>query len=355
MIAVRLLWLAVLLVAVPAWVGNCFLNVDKPCKNPVFLWISGQMLLWAGFQVICVPVILLEGRMWMVTAAYCCYILLLLILATIRYSRQPRGLRVVPEAKPEKAVIILWVLFGVLLLVQLLLAVLMVYGDGDDAYYVAISSAAEESGKMYQKIPYTGMNTELDVRHGLAPFPIWIAWLAQMTGITTVIVAKTLVPIVLISMTYGIFYLLGSRVLFTGEGRTQRKWALPAFLLCTEVLVLFGDYSFYTVENFMIARSRQGKAALGSILIPMIFFLLLTLFRRIQEEQKVTPGFWILLGSVMTACCLASTMGALLACMLVGTAGLCGAVSYRKWKLVLPLMGCCIPCIIYAGMYLLLG
>lgn len=355
MIAVRLLWLAVLLVAVPAWVGNCFLNVDKPYKNPVFLWISGQMLLWAGFQVICVPVILLEGRMWMVTTAYCCYILVLLILATIRYFRQPRNLRAVPEAKPEKAVTILWVLCGVLLLVQLVLAALMVYSDGDDAYYVAISAAAEESGKMYQKIPYTGMNTDLDVRHSLAPFPIWIAWLAQMTGITTVIVAKTLVPIALISMTYGIFYLLGSRVLFAGESRTQRKWALPAFLLCTEVLVLFGDYSFYTVENFMIARSRQGKAALGSILIPMIFFLLLTLFRRIQEEQKITPGFWILLGSVMTACCLASTMGSLLACMLVGTAGLCGAASYRRWKLVLPLIGCCVPCIVYAGMYLLLG
>ena len=337
MIAVRLLWLAVLLVAIPAWVGNCFLNVDKPCRNPVFLWISGQMLLWAGFQVICVPVILLEGRMWMVTVAYCGYILVLLAAATVRYFRQSRTLRAVREAKPEKAEIILWVLAGVLLLVQLVLAVLMVYGDGDDAYYVAISAAAEESGRMYQKIPYTGMHTELDVRHGLAPFPIWIAWLAQMTGITTVIVAKTLVPVALISMTYGVFYLLGSRVLFAGEGAYRKKWALPAFLLCTEVLVLFGDYSYYTVENFMIARSRQGKAALGSILIPMIFFLLLTLLRKIQEEQKITVGFWVLLGSVMTACCLASTMGALLACMLVGTAGLCGAVSYRKWKLILPL------------------
>ena len=29
MIAVRLLWLAVLLVAVPVWVGNCFINVDN--------------------------------------------------------------------------------------------------------------------------------------------------------------------------------------------------------------------------------------------------------------------------------------------------------------------------------------
>lgn len=45
-----------------------------------------------------------------------------------------------------------------------------------------------------------------------------------MTGITTVIVAKTLVPVALISMTYGVFYLLGSRVLFAGEGAYRKKW-----------------------------------------------------------------------------------------------------------------------------------
>lgn len=355
MIAVRLLWLAVLLVAVPVWVGNCFINVDKPYGNAVFLWISGQMLLWAGFQVICVPVILLEGRLWMVTLGYSVYILALLLWATILRLRRPRRLKPLAAEKAEKPVILLWVIFGILLLVQLVLAVVMVYNDGDDAYYVAISAAAEESGKMYQKIPYTGMVTELDVRHGLAPFPIWIAWLSAMTGIHTAIVAKTLLPVTLISMTYGIFYLWGKRILFTGNGETRKDWLLPAFLICTEVLVLFGDYSFYTVENFMIARSRQGKAALGSILIPMIFFLLLLLFRKIQEQQKLSLGFWILLCAVMTACCLTSTMGALLACMLVWAAGLCGAVAYKKWKILLALAACCIPCIVYAGMYLLLG
>ena len=201
---------------------------------------------------------------------------------------------------------------------------------------------------MYQKLPYTGMSTELDVRHGLAPFPIWIAWLSQMTGIATVAVAKTLLPVALISMTYGVFYLIGSRGLSQGKN-------LPLFLVCTEVLVLFGDYSFYTVENFMIARSRQGKAALGSILIPMIFFLLLLLFRRLQEKQKITVGFWILLTAVMTSCCLASTMGALLACMLMGVAGICGAIAYKNRKILPPLAACCVPCIIYAGMYLVLG
>lgn len=348
MIVVRLLWLAVLVLVLPACVGNCFAGVDKPHKNIVFLWIGGQMLLWAGFQVICVPVILTEGRLEKVVLWYGVYITGLLVVSAVLWFRNHKGPKAVWTQKPDREAVILWVIFGVLLLLQLVLAVVMVYNDGDDAYYVAISTAAQESGKMYQKLPYTGMSTELDVRHGLAPFPIWIAWLSQMTGIATVAVAKTLLPVVLISMTYGVFYLVGSRGLSQGKN-------LPLFLICTEVLVLFGDYSFYTVENFMIARSRQGKAALGSILIPMIFFLLLLLFRRLQEKQKITVGFWILLTAVMTSCCLASTMGALLACMLVGVAGICGAIAYQNRKLLLPLAACCVPCIIYAGMYLVLG
>ncbi len=348
MIVVRLIWLAVLVFALPMWVGNCFAGVDKPHKNRVFLWISGQMLLWAGFQLICVPVILTEGRLEKVVLWFGAYIVVLLIVSTVLWYRNRKGPRPVLMQKPDRATVILWVIFGVLLLIQLVLAVVMVYSDGDDAYYVAISTAAQESGKMYQKLPYTGVSTELDVRHGLAPFPIWIAWVARMTGITTVTVAKTLLPIALISMTYGVFYLIGSRILCSGK-------TLPVFLICTEVLVLFGDYSFYTVENFMIARSRQGKAALGSILIPMIFFLLLLLFRRLQEKQKITVGFWVLLTAVMTSCCLASTMGALLACMLIGVAGICGAIAYRNWKILLPLAACCVPCVIYAGMYLVLG
>ena len=348
MIVVRLLWLAVLVFVLPACVGNCFAGVDKPHKNIVFLWISGQMLLWAGFQLICVPVILTEGRLEQVVLWYGVYITGLSAVSAVLWFRNRKGPKAVRTQKPDREAVILWVVFGVLLLLQLVLAVVMVYNDGDDAYYVAISTAAQESGKMYQKLPYTGMSTELDVRHGLAPFPIWIAWLSQMTGIATVAVAKTLLPIALISMTYGVFYLIGSRGLSQGKN-------LPLFLICTEVLVLFGDYSFYTVENFMIARSRQGKAALGSIMIPMIFFLLLLLFRRLQEKQKITVGFWILLTAVMTSCCLASTMGALLACMLVGVAGICGAIAYQNRKILLPLAACCVPCIIYAGMYLVLG
>ena len=111
MIVVRLIWLAVLTLALPMWVGHCFAAVDKSHKNVAFLWISGQMLLWAGFQVICVPVILLEGRFRHVMIGYSVYLLVLLVLATVFWFRNPRGLRPVRQektAKSEKAEVLLW-------------------------------------------------------------------------------------------------------------------------------------------------------------------------------------------------------------------------------------------------------
>lgn len=113
MIVVRLIWLAVLTLALPMWVGHCFAAVDKSHKNAVFLWISGQMLLWAGFQVICVPVILLEGRFRHVMIGYSVYLLVLLGLATVFWFRNPRGLRPVRQeqtAKSEKTEVLLWVI-----------------------------------------------------------------------------------------------------------------------------------------------------------------------------------------------------------------------------------------------------
>ena len=53
MIVIRLIWLAVLTLALPMWVGHCFAAVDKPHKNAVFLWISGQMLFGIPSGITC--------------------------------------------------------------------------------------------------------------------------------------------------------------------------------------------------------------------------------------------------------------------------------------------------------------
>ncbi len=353
MIVLQVLWLGIWLLLIPLWTGTLFAGVDNRIKKLPLLWISGQMLLWAGFQIICVPLVLAERSVTEVTMLYIAYVVVVLLWATVLYfhRRSRKGIHVVKEKRTagNKRECIAWLGFWVLLLFQLIQAVVMTYGDGDDAFYIGEATHAVDSDTMYRRIPYTGMSTLLEVRYGLAPFPIWISFLSKISGVRTVSVAHVILPLVLISMTYGIYYLMGCKLF------AKKRECIPMFLIFTELLVLFGDYSFYTVENFMIARSRQGKAALGNIMIPMLLLLLLLLLEKLQEAQKISLGYWVLLMAVLIASCLCSTLGSLLVCMLVGLVGVCAAISYRKWTVLIPMATCCVPCVLYAALYLVLG
>ena len=353
MTALRILAALLLLLVIPAAVGGLFRrNVDKDMRGPVFRWISGQIFLWACFQLISVPMILMELDFGAAVDMYNGVTALALLAAAFSAVRNRKAAfsvtRIRGTVRKRPAINILWILFWLILLFQLVQAVRMAYADGDDAFYVAISSITQEAQTMYRKLPYTGYATDLDVRHGLAPFPIWIAYLAEMTGIRTVSVAHVVLPVALIAMTYGIFSLLG-RVLLQ-----EKKESLPLFLIFTEILVLFGDYSFYTVENFMIARSRQGKAALGSIVFPMILLLLLILLRKLHEGERISLKYYILLAAACMTGCLCSTMGSMLCCMLVGIVGVCAAAAFRRWKILIPMALCCMPNVCYAVLYLVL-
>ncbi len=347
--AVQLLILAGLLLAAPVMVGGLWSREERSLP---FRWISGQFLLWAGFQLICVPLILGQQSFTSLTELYSAYMAALVLLAAalgIRRRTKAGATNPGPTGWRQREGAALWAVSGALLLFQLVQAVRLAYADTDDAYYVAVASVTENSDTMYQVLPYTGGATSLDTRHGLAPFPIWIAFLARLSGMRTVTVAQVAVPVALIAMTYAIYYLF-AETLFP-ERSSQRA----LFLIFTEILVLFGNYSIYTVENFMIARSRQGKAALGNIVIPFMLLLLLRMLRKLQERERIGASFYLLLGTAAMTGCLCSTLGALLVCMAIGVAGLLGAVWYRRLRMLPPLMLCCLPGMAYALLYLLSG
>lgn len=352
MLAVQLLVLAILLLVIPTAVGSLLLGVDRRVRKLPFAWISGQMLLWAGFQVITVPLILKEASFTLVVYLFWGYTALLLFAALVCYIvKKKKGtfaLRAVEEkTEKSKTYYIMWSLFWALLIFQFVQAFRLAYADGDDAFYVAVSTSTESSNAMYRVNAYTGLGVGLDARYGLAPFPVWIAFLARVCGIRTVSVAQVFVPPVMIAMAYGVFYLLGSKLFAHNRER------LPLFMVFVELLMLFGNYSIYTAERFLLERSRQGKAALSGIVIPMLLFLLMLLLEKIQDNQKIRLSFWVSMLSTLTAACLCSTLGTVLTCVLVGCTGLCAAITYRKWKFLLPLAGCCIPCMAVALLYVM--
>jgi hypothetical protein len=313
--------------------------------------IQGQLLLWAVFHLVCVPFILKERPFTQVVFVYGTLAGLLFVVGLICWIRKGFPIQGHPMGIWSKEYLtrVLWLIFWGLLIFQIIRVFTMTYQDGDDSYYVVIATLTEESNTMYRKLPYTGGGTMLDMRHGLAPFPVWIAFLARVSGIRTVTTAHVAVPAVLIPITYGVFALIG-RQLFPGK-----KDNLPLFLILTEVLVLFSDYSISSPENFLIARTRQGKATLGNLVFPFLIYLLLLLFKKLDKGEKIKLRVWILICASVLTGCLCSTLGAALCGLLLGAAGLCGGICYRKWKFLLPMVLCCLPALCYGVLYIMLA
>lgn len=352
--ALQLLILALLLLVVPLLVGGIFIDMDQGVGQIPLRWVSGQFCLWACFQLVCVPFVLLGGSFIHVVYVYSGCGLLLIALSVARDAVGYRKKKAEGNAivmweigrKPGGTEALLWLLFAVVLLFQLVQAVRMTYTDGDDAFYVSVSTTVVNDEQMYKKLPYTGFATELEARHGLAPFPVWVAYLAKLSGMKPVSVSHLVLPAVLIAFAYTAFYLVGKQLF------PQRGGRLPLYLLITGLLVMFGDYSIYTAENFLIARSRQGKAALCSLVIPFLFYLLLLWLKRLERQEKLSTTFYLLLLSANITGCLCSTLGGVILCMLTGIVGLLGAVSYRRWRQLIPMAICCLPCVGYAVLYL---
>lgn len=346
---VQILILALLLLVVPAVVGSLAAGVNNSLP---FRWVSGQFFLWAGFQVACVPMVLTGRKFHALLILFSCFMAAMVLLGVaveIRRRVKPVFKLKVYDDGQKREGILFWFLFWGLLAFQLIQAVRMAYADGDDAYYVAVSAATESSDTMYQVLPYTGFGTELDIRHCLAPFPIWIAYLAKVSGMRTAMTAHVVLPVVLIAMAYAVFYLIGAKLFPKKDGK------LPLFLVFVQLLVLFGNYSIQTVENFLIARSRQGKAALGSIVIPFVLFLLLLLCEKLQRQKKPSPMLYLLMAAAAIAGCLCTAMAALLMCVLIGVTGMTVAVVYERYRTLLPLAFVCMPCVCFALLYLILG
>lgn len=368
---IRMIFLIAGLLLVSAGMGLVpAVKLCKGNKKSFLLWafVCGMVFQWALFQVISLPFILKERPFSQVVFLYgACAVIWTagsLVWVSVKgVTGRKRSLRLLDagtgRAETETAVqkegfpvggymkYVLWGIFVALLLLQLFQAVFLAYADGDDAYYVGVAAVTESSDTMYRVIPYTGETTTLDVRHGLAPFPVWIAFLSRISGCPVTVTAHVALPLILIPLCYLIYAFLGNRII------RDKKW-LPVFLILLEVMILWGNYSFYTAETFLLTRSRQGKAAIANIMIPFLFLILFCIGEKLQEQKKAGAVLWLLLAAGVTASCFCTTLGSFFSCLLIGLSGICMAASYKNYKILLPLFLCCIPALICFGVFMAL-
>jgi len=241
--------------------------------------------------------------------------------------------------------------FNFMMAVAMLLIVLQAYVyieyehiDDDDAFFVATATTAVENDNLYVRSPYSGLEYEkLPTRYILSPFSIYYAAISKLTGIHATIVAHLYLPIFLLLFVYLIYYLWG-KTLFNNPKST----GVFLFFIC--ILNLFGNYSEFTTQSFLLLRLWQGKAVLAAGIIPFIIYLC---YRLTKEENQNMLWFGLLMAT--SAASFVSSMGIFLAPVAVGGWALVDLIWTRKIKKTMLYLGCCVPCMICGIIFIIIS
>lgn len=366
--------LIIILIVIPYCIGllpASFIEDDRRTVSAVYVF--GFAFSLALFELISVPVIIMRGDGFpLIVALYlgveCAFAMIGLIVFNFAVRKKPADhaqkwlkrehrIRVstMTHTTEEK---ILWLLAALSVVFQLIMYVRMQSFDGDDAYYVVQSLLSDETDTLYRIKPYTGLTTSMDLRHALASVPVWIAYIARVSGIHSTIIAHSVIGLLLIVILYLIYYNCGV-IIFNGDSKK-----LAAFMLFISFLYIFGNVSIYTRETFMLTRTWQGKSILANLVIAAVIWLLLSIFYRDEErlaalkygeeDEHLTLGYWIMIFSMSIVAAMCSTAGVFLIGLLIGAYGTVLSLWKRDIQIALKLMITCVPLVVYGAIYMIM-
>lgn len=368
--------LGIWMVFVPCGIGYFALGIFqiKELKNGIDranrisfgnAFCFGYILMWAIFQLIAVPYIVKSRVFVQIMSVFGGVSMALAIAGMVLFFLHLKhglwrnlifqGKEILQSGwRKEKILsLFLWSVFLAGLLFQIVQAYRLAYADGDDAFYIPLSVAATQGDLLYIRDPYTGSPTGVNLRYGLAPFPIWVAFIAAKCGVNAAVAAHSLMPLILIPVTYVLYLELG-KLLCSGivTAEKEKGALLPLFMIFVTLLQIFGNYSIYPASTFLLTRTRQGKAALGNVIIPFFILILYKMALEVKEQGRARMQNVLWLMAAMAAGCLCSTMSGFLCSMLVMLTVCLIFILYRKPLILLQGMLGCMPGIIYALIYL---
>lgn len=364
-----LLWLVIIPFCIGFIPAN-FISADK--RNPGLVLLSGYFLMWAVFEVVTIPAVIfvqydnfkVVSVLFTILSVLCAAAGLWLVFLNrkgykpVLFHSVVGRIRLMSWAERTE-----WLLFFALLCFQLYKAAAFASFDGDDAYYVVESLIAQQADVMYRILPYTGRPTDLDVRHVLAVLPMWIAYVAVRSGIHATIVSHLVMPLVLIPLSYLVYYEIG-KTLFCGNAFRQKadttdsilhRENLPVFMIIMSLFQIFGNVSIYTSETFFLTRTWQGKAVAGSLVIPALFWMFLQIYGDETKRRRTDAGLWIVFVCINMTAGVCSSIAVFLVCILMAVTTLCLTVVERDYKVILKMGAVCIPNVIYMAIYVIMG
>lgn len=321
-------------------------------KSLAFTYLSGQFLLWAVFQILAVPAVYFRTEF---NILFWIYTGMVLVLSGFGAGLLWRNRKMVKREKGSwrKNFTIFHLLALAVILFQMCFYIFGMHLDEDDSRWVVEANDALITNRMLLHNPATGEYIgefigEM-VKDVFSPWPMYLAWLSRCTGISAIVMAHTVLPPVLLGLSYVAYYEIGAQLFVdipeltdcgdSGEGNKgkKKKQLKPGsrrqergiFLLMVTMINMFMAGNGYTQGAFTLKRIWQGKAVVAAVIIPAVFCIIL----RIQssrdssvnilkhEQNKIPVADWLLLILSGISACLLSGMGIAIALLMIGIYG----------------------------------
>ena len=319
-------------------------------RRSVLNLVAGNLLMWAVFEAVAVPMIFLRQDfrhvilLWLLILA-AIVIIFVSVLRKVPFIRFDARHRKLPGLFHDRKALVLLLLLLVIVGFQCAVYLFGMHLDEDDSRFIAHAVYTWKTNRMLTENAATG---ELNLQNwggdylkdAVSPWMIYIAMLARLTAMHPAVLAHTVLPVILLLLGYGIYCLAGMELF----GDDRRKAIL--FCLIVAFLQLFFAGSTRTQSEFALLRIWQGKAVVAGVGIPMILYCFIYLYRHAAEERTI----WMLLITDL-ACCLLSGMGIIIAASMIGICSIWYILGCRRWRAIWKVPVVLLPSVVFGGLY----
>lgn len=224
--------------------------------------LTGFLAALACFELTALPFMLTRGNFYALETVSLVCALILFVLSVFYLYKKGRLRQLFHfRFKPDW----LWILTLILIVAQTIYPALMSHFEGDDSFYIAVSSSAIYSGKIFAFDPSLGLSAiPFPDKYIFTAYELFNAVCCSVFKLDTAVFNHTYLVLLYIPFSYSAMYCLSGKLF----GRDKSK-ARALFLLMFWLITCFCGYTGYFRSTFMIFKPWLGKSVMINIVWPM--------------------------------------------------------------------------------------
>ncbi len=267
-------------------IGRAILRFFKLEHNKALSFMTGIVAVFSISELLGLPFMLLQGSFKPLFILFCFVLGFLFFLCAYYLFIEKKDYSILKldyKAFENPYFIILIII----VIVSTFVPTIFSKFDGDDSFYIAISTSILRTGRIFYNNPSIGLDEyPFPVHYQFTVYEVLITILSRIFNFDPVVVFHTLIPLVVIPSYFIASYALATAIF---PGKEKYKGHL-LFCIIIGLLTLFSRYSGFLPGIFLMTRPWMGKTVLVTLIFPVFICYFIYIIR---TEKKIYNAYHI--------------------------------------------------------------